>query len=101
MTFSINYFFNTYIIIKNKYKKINVAVKVVVTIASHLLLSNTIPIIPVIKETGIPNNTDNAPSVASGVPQVGLKIEHINITTTAIKSKVMDILPYLIRTNLY
>ena len=73
----------------------------VVIIVSHLFLSNTIPIIPVIKEAGIPNITDNTPSVASGVPQVGLKIEHINITTPAVKSKVMDILPNLIRTNLY
>ena len=73
----------------------------VVIIASHLFLSNTIPIIPVIKEAGIPNIIDNAPSVASGLPQVGLEIVHINIIVPAVKSKVMDILPNLIQTNLY
>ena len=68
--------------------RIKPADNTVVVIASHLRLSKIMPIMPNIKDTGVENNMSKPPRTGMGLPQPGLSMHIVRITTptTAIKT---------------
>ena len=65
----------------------------VVVIASHLLLSKIMPMMPNIKETGNENKMSNPPRIGTGLPQPGLRMQRVKITAPVITIKTAESFP--------
>lgn len=65
----------------------------VVVIASHLVLSKIIPIIPNINDTGAENKMVNPPRIGKGLPQPGLSMHIARTMAPTIKTKTAESFP--------
>ena len=74
-------------------KAMKPAERTVDVIASHLRLSKMISIMPNIKDTGTENNMSNPPRIGIGLPQPGLRMHIVIITTPVIAIKTAESSP--------